>query len=334
MHFNYRIFIYLFLMLASFSLYASEKKILTKQNLKQWASFLASNEMRGRKNNSKEIMVAAKWIKNKFNHVSLKIPPKMNNMFQTFHTRDGGKLINIIGYIEGVDKTLKKDVIILSAHYDHIGTEGDVIFNGPDDDVSGIITLLGIAKKINEKKHTNKRSILFIAYSGEELGLYGSKYYVQHPAMPLKNTMVNLNFEMVGRTENLGKKQFWITGAEYSNLYTVLQKRFKKYKWKVRPSPFPEMQLFFRSDNASFINLAMDRTTKTVFGVPAHSISTWGKEGHYHQPTDDANALDFDNIFEFISNMSKEVIYLANNKNIHWNSMPKVKFRHIREKSH
>ena len=143
--------------------------------------------------------------------------------------------------------------------------------------------------------------------------------------------MLNLNFEMVGRTGNLGKKQFWVTGAEYSNLFLTFKQNFKKYNWEVNKSPFPEMKLFFRSDNASFINLASDRATNTVFGIPAHSISTWGKEGHYHQATDDVGALDFENILEFISTMSQEVISLANNKNIYWNSSRSVKFKHLRE---
>lgn len=327
----HRIFFYLFLILSVFPVNAGEKKLLTKQNLKQWASFLASDDMRGRKNNSKEISIAANWIKNKFKSIALKTPPKANSMFQTF-SAGGGVLKNVIGYIEGTDKKLKKEVIILSAHYDHIGTKDGVVFNGADDDASGVITLLGIAKRLNEKKLNNKRSLLFIAYSGEELGLFGSKYYAQNPIIALENTMLNLNFEMVGRTGNLGKKQFWITGAEYSNLYPVFQKRFKKYEWKVSKSPFPEMKLFFRSDNASLIKLAVDQKTNTIFGIPAHSISTWGKEGHYHQPSDDVNALDFDNIYEFISNMSKEIIYLANNKNIYWNSANGIKLKHLREK--
>lgn len=112
---------------------------------------------------------------------------------------------NVLGYLEGSDPKLKDEVVVFSAHYDHIGKRGDDIFNGADDNGSGTTTILEIAQAFMKAKEMGKgprRSVLFVWVSGEEKGLLGSKYYVNHPIWPLENTVVDINVDMVGRVDD------------------------------------------------------------------------------------------------------------------------------------
>lgn len=284
--------------------------------LRQWLAFLSSDEMKGRDNGSEEIERAASWLAETFKEIGLQPAPGLSDYFQGYEikTEQGGfPAKNVIGYLEGDDPKLKEEYIVLSAHYDHVGVnpelEGDQILNGADDDASGVINIMGIAASlIKLQKEAGspklKRSLLVIAFSGEEMRLLGSRHYAKHPLLPHEKMLTNLNFEMVGHSRKTGKNRFFMTGAQYSELNPLVKALAAEYSWELIDNPFKEMKLFFRSDNVSFAMLEYNREERTALGIPAHSFSTWGGEDHYHQPHDEADSIDYDNLAGFVQMMA------------------------------
>lgn len=297
----------------------------------EWVSFLASDELQGRANGTPSIREASEWIAGHFADAGLAHAPGAESYFQEYMPEKKIPYRNVIGYLSGSDPSLANEYIVLSAHYDHIGVDGLKIFNGADDNASGTSTVVGLAYRLAKLKPG--RSILFIAWSGEEEGLLGLRHYTTQPMLPLEDAVLNLNFEMVGHTEGKGKHQFWVTGAEHSTLFPALRKMGDEVGWKVAPNPFTDLQLFWRSDNASFVQLQVNEATRTIYGVPAHSISTWGKEGHYHAPSDTADTLDYENLAALIEVMGDMVYRLANQPDtIDWKDNPNFHLRHYDEK--
>jgi peptidase M28-like protein len=125
--------------------------------------------------------------------------------YRVIHTR------NVVGLLEGSDPTLKEEAVVVSAHYDHVGTQGGRIFHGADDNASGVIAVMDVAEAFVEGKVKPKRSVLFISYEAEERALLGSGYYIEHPIVPLDKTVANLNMDMIGRDES---STTWKTTAE------------------------------------------------------------------------------------------------------------------------
>lgn len=319
--------------LISFSINAAASSIKkpTSEDFKSWVTFMASDEMKGRANGSEEIEVVAHWIASEFENAGLKNVPGMDDYFQSFQGNKSNPYRNVIAYLKGSNPKKAHEYIILSAHYDHIGLTDGVVNNGADDNASGVSTLLGLAHHLQQAKP--ERSVLFIAWSGEEEGMLGSKFYTEHPVLPLENGVLNVNFEMVGHTKGQGKKQFWVTGAKYSSLYEDLKQIGLERNWNVSPSPFPELNLFWRSDNVSFALLDVDKQNKTAYGIPAHSISTWGREGHYHSPADDIHNLDYDNLALFSETMSSMLVELAARPTVaQWRDTDDVTFKHYKAK--
>ena len=165
---------------------------VSSEDLGSWVSYLASDEMKGRMNGSEEMIQAADWIAGKYKEFGLRPFVGFDNYLQpyTFSRRDiDVNERNVVGYIPGTDPGLKDEYIIISAHFDHIGVrrpvEGDSIYNGADDNAAGTSTLLGVAKAINMSGQKPGRTIVFTAVSGEEMGLHGSRYFVNNPTIDL-----------------------------------------------------------------------------------------------------------------------------------------------------
>jgi hypothetical protein len=169
---------------------------------------------------------------------------------------------NVLGIIEGTEK--KEEVIVITAHYDHLGKRGDVVFNGADDDGSGTVALLELAEAFTMAKQNGngcKRSILFMAVSGEEKGLLGSAYYVQHPVFPLSQTMANLNIDMIGRHDeqhDSTDRYIYVIGADKisTQLHTIneagnalLPQLELDYKFNDEKDP---NRFYYRSDHYNF----------------------------------------------------------------------------------
>lgn len=197
------------------------------------------------------------------------------------------KLANVVGVLPG--KSKKDEYVIFSGHYDHIGVgkpvNGDSIYNGANDDAAGITSAIMLAKYF-KKLGNNERTIVFAAFTAEEIGGYGSQYFSRQ--MDPAKVMAMFNIEMIGTESKWGKNSAYITGYEKTDMGTILQKSLEGTGFTFYPDPYPDQQLFYRSDNATLARL----------GVPAHTISTakMDKEPHYHKVSDQVETLDMENI--------------------------------------
>lgn len=182
---------------------------ITAEDLKTHLYIYAGDAMGGRMTGSKGQKLAAEYLRNFYQDQGISSPIEKNNYYQPIpasyfgRSRDPKDSENVVAYIEGSEKP--DEVIILTAHLDHVGTDKNGnIYNGADDDGSGTVAMLEIAEAFQKAvKDGNgpKRSILFLHVTGEEIGLYGSKYYTENPIFPLENTVCNLNTDMIGRID-------------------------------------------------------------------------------------------------------------------------------------
>jgi hypothetical protein len=203
-------------------------------------------------------------------------------------------LQNVVGYLPGSDKAHAAEKVIFSGHYDHLGfikpVAGDSIANGADDDASGTTAVVALAEYFKKRKN-NARSLIFVAFTGEEIGGFGSHYFSEH--LDPKELVAMFNIEMIGKVSKFGPKTAFITGYERSDFGKLLQANLVGTDFKFEPDPYIEQNLFYRSDNATLARL----------GVPAHSISTdqIPTDKLYHSVDDEASSLDLKNMTDVIS---------------------------------
>ena len=226
-------------------------------------------------------------------------------------------LNNVAGYVEGSDPILKKEVVIFSGHYDHIGGKDSKVNPGADDDASGCSALLELAEAFQSLKKKPSRTILFLWVSGEEIGLYGSESYTRAPLFPLENTVADLNMDMIGRVKQEAdstdqtpmsgpKTVFVITGNQSSELVSIANKIDKKseidfdYSLSGREDP---LQLFARSDHYNFVQN----------DIPVLFFTT-GLHTDYHTPDDVIDKLDFDKMELITRTMFEIGLEIANLK--------------------
>jgi hypothetical protein len=200
---------------------------------------------------------------------------------------------NVIGLLRGSDPQLADTYVVLTAHYDHLGVraagEGDRIFNGANDDASGVACVIEIANTLASLPARPKRSIVFMAMYGEELGLVGTRYYARHPVFPLAKTVADLNLEQVGRTDDLTGPRVGIlnlTGFDYTSFSSTLQKAGEEFGIRLQKDEKSSDAFFNRSDNQAFADA----------GVPAHTASVGYEFPDYHRVTDEWSKLDYDNM--------------------------------------
>ena len=227
-------------------------------------------------------------------------------------------LNNVAGYIEGSDSLLKREIVVYSAHYDHIGTSGNLVNSGADDNASGCASLLSMAEAFNSGEKKPLRSLLFLWVSGEEIGLYGSKIYVNNPLFPIGNTIANLNMDMIGRVKEVAdsteatpmsgpKSIFVITDSQSKELLSIADEIDKKYPLDFDYSLSGKdhsLQLFARSDHYNFVRK----------DIPVLFFST-GLHADYHTPRDVIEKLDFEKM-EMATKIMYEIgLNIANRKN-------------------
>jgi Zn-dependent M28 family amino/carboxypeptidase len=211
---------------------------------------------------------------------------------------------NAVGVLRGSDPKTAKKVIMLSAHLDHLGVSentpagGDAIFNGADDDASGCVAVLELARVLASGKRP-KRTIYFICFGSEELGGYGAQYFVAHSPVPLSDIVADVTFEMLGRPDSkVPPNTLWLTGYERSTLGPALA----KHGALLVADPHPEQQFFQRSDNY----------TLALRGVVAHTVSSFGLHADYHRPSDEISKIDFPFMTRSINSLLKPIRWLAN----------------------
>ncbi len=209
---------------------------------------------------------------------------------------------NAVGMIRGSDPQAQQ-AIFLSAHLDHLGVAdeslgGDLIYNGADDDASGCVSVLELARALAAQPRP-KRTIYFVCFGSEERGGWGAQYFAAHSPVPLENVVADLNFEMLGRPDpKVAANTLWLTGYDRSNLGAALARRGARL---VR-DPHPEQNFFQRSDNY----------TLALRGVIAHTISSFGLHADYHRPSDEAAKIDFLFMTRSIKSLVAPVRWLAN----------------------
>ncbi len=248
---------------------------------------LAADNMEGRKSGTPGIEKAAVYIEDEFKKIGLSTFGDLESYRQTFtfknrKSKDDIISSNIIGVLEG--KSKKDEYVIISAHYDHLGMKksgaGDLIYNGANDDASGVTGVLALAAYF--KKVGHERTIVFAAFTAEEMGLIGSTYFGKD--IDAAKFVAGINLEMIGKTPSFGPNTAWLTGFERSDFGKIIQKNLKGSGYQLFPDPYKNFNLFFRSDNASLARL----------GVPSHTFSTTpiDIDPDYHQVSDEAETLN------------------------------------------
>lgn len=202
---------------------------------------------------------------------------------------------NVIGLLEGTDPELSKEAVLFSAHLDHLGAKpiaGDGIFNGADDDASGVTAVVMLADAF-AKMPRPKRSLLFMTFWGEESGLLGSKQFVETPAWPLDQIRANVNIEMIGRPESGARNKIWMTGWQESDLGAVMNKASLPFGVEIFEHPKFSAMLYRQSDNWSFAQK----------GVIAHSFSAGSLHSDYHQVDDEWDRLEIPHMTRVIQGL-------------------------------
>ena len=206
------------------------------------------------------------------------------------------QLANVVGVLPG--EKLAHENVLFSAHYDHVGRnpekEGDQIFNGADDDASGTTAVINLAEYF-ARKSSHNRTLIFVAFTAEEIGGFGSKYFSSQ--LDPKKIAAMINIEMIGKPSKFGAGKLWMTGYERSNLAELLNKSLPDAQ--IYPDPYPQHNLFYRSDNATLARL----------GVPAHSFSSSqiDIDEHYHKASDEVSTLDIESMHQVIQSLAKAV---------------------------
>ncbi|WBX97217.1 M28 family metallopeptidase [Chryseobacterium gambrini] len=274
-------------------------KEIKAEDLKKNLYVIASDEMEGRDTGSPGQKRAGEYMVNYYKGLGISYPKALGSYYQKVPSdfmkkRGGGNLPdseNILAFIEGSEKP--EEIIVISGHYDHVGTRNGVVYNGADDDGSGTVAVMEIAKAFQAAKKAGngpKRSILFLHVTGEEHGLFGSEFYTDNPVFPLANTLVDLNIDMIGRDdpENRGKQYVYVIGSEMlsSQLKLINEAANKKtnnlelnYKYD---DPNDTERLYYRSDHYNF---AKNNVPVAFFFDGIHE--------DYHKPTDDVEKIDY-----------------------------------------
>ncbi|MBP1625162.1 MAG: peptidase [Acidobacteria bacterium] len=237
------------------------------------------------------------------------------------------KLRNVIGVLRGSDSALREEYLAVSAHYDGIGIganpQGDNIFNGANDNASGSAGVIAIANAISARTSRPKRSVVFLAFFGEERGMLGSRYYVRHPVFPVSKTIAQINLEQIGRTDSRqGPRllQLNLTGHDYTTLPGFFE----------QPSKETGVQVVKDAANTGFF-AASDNISFAEAGVPSTSVSVTYLFPDSHAPDDEWPKLDYENMARVTSTVTAAVIRLADSDETpRWNAENPRALRYIK----
>lgn len=280
---------------------AKYMKTITPEDLKTHLYIVASDEMQGRNTGEEGQKKAGKYLISQYTKNGISFPKAATDWYQkvpsVFMARSFSPKLNdsenIWAYIEGSEKP--DEVLVISAHYDHVGMKNGEVYNGADDDGSGTVALLEIAQAFMQAKKDGygpKRSILFLHVTGEEHGLHGSRYYSENPLYPIANTIADLNIDMIGRRDDEHKDNgnyVYVIGSDRlsTDLHNINEAANKKYtnitldyRFNDRKDP---NQFYFRSDHYNFAKK----------GIPIIFYFN-GVHADYHMPTDEPDKIEYD----------------------------------------
>jgi Zn-dependent M28 family amino/carboxypeptidase len=295
----------LIFILITVPVYAQRNAPIKEQNIRAELGFLASDAMQGRGSGTNYERIAAEYIGSQFRQFGLEPGGDTDSagnkdyVQQVPATERSKATWNAIGVLRG---SQPGEAIMLSAHLDHLGVNesltGDKIFNGADDDASGSVAVLELARVLAAGKRP-RRTIYFVCFGSEERGGYGSRYFIAHSPVPLPEIVANLTFEMLGRPdEKVPAGKLWLTGYKRSTLGPELARQGAA----LVADPHPEQNFFRRSDNYPL----------ALRGVIAHTVSSFGLHTDYHRPSDDISKIDFPFMTRSLNSLVKPVRWLAN----------------------
>ena len=274
---------------------------ITQEELRTHLTIVASDKMQGRETGSEGQKMAGRYLIEQYKKAGISFPKGAKDYYQTVpaaylnEKRNEGlpDSENIWAFIEGSEKP--DEIVVISAHYDHVGMKNGEIYNGADDDGSGTVALLEIAQAFQKAKkegHGPKRSILILHVTGEEHGLHGSRYYTENPLFPLANTVADVNIDMIGRRDENHKDSnnyIYLIGSDYlsTDLYNICENvntKFTKlnldYKFNDRAD---KNRFYYRSDHYNFAKN----------GIPSVFLFN-GVHADYHKQSDEVDKIEFD----------------------------------------
>ena len=277
------------------------KNSITSSELSKHLYIVADDNMEGRNTGEPGQKRAGEYLINEYKKNGISFPPGATDFYQKvpseFMKRGFAPKLNdsenIWAFIEGTEKP--NEVLVISAHYDHVGMKNGEVFNGADDDGSGTVALLEIAQAFKKAKDDGfgpKRSILFLHVTGEEHGLHGSRFYSENPLFPIENTIADINIDMIGRRDTLHPKTnnyIYVIGSDRlsSELHTINEEVNAKYTqleldYKYNDRKDPE-RIYYRSDHYNFAKK----------GIPAIFFFN-GIHEDYHQSSDTPDKIEYD----------------------------------------
>ena len=274
---------------------------ITLEELKQHLYIVAADNMQGRETGSTGQKAAGEYLISQYKKNNVPFPKGAKDYYQRIPAKYLNALYNeglsdsenIWAFIEGSEKP--DEIVVISAHYDHVGIKNGDIYNGADDNGTGTVALLEIAQAFQEAKNNGvgpKRSVLILHVTGEEHGLHGSRFYSENPLFPLKNTVADVNIDMIGRRDEFHKNSnnyIYLIGSDYlsTDLYNVCEQVNKSYinldldyKFNDRKDP---NRFYYRSDHYNFAKN----------GIPSVFLFN-GVHEDYHQKTDEVSKIEFD----------------------------------------
>jgi hypothetical protein len=295
-------------------------------------AFLSDDDLHGRGSATRDEHIAALFAASQLQSLGLEpggpagsfiqksplpdpLPQRLQQRMSKFEETPRKESWNAVAILRGSDPKLKDEVILLTAHLDHLGIgpaagspggpsatptsrPGDVIYNGADDDASGTTAVLALAHILATGARP-KRTIVFALFGSEEIGGFGNRAFLSAPPVPLASIVANLEFEMIGRPDPaVPAGTLWLTGFERSNLGPELA----KHGARLVNDPHPTEQFFQRSDN-----IALARQ-----GIIAHTVSSFGLHTDYHHPSDELSTINFAHMTNAIASMVSPIRWLAN----------------------
>lgn len=280
---------------------AKYMKTITPSDLKKHLYIVAGDEMQGRNTGEEGQKKAGRYLIDQYKKDGISFPKGATDFYQPVPSAFMSKAFspklgdseNIWAYIEGTEKP--DEILIISAHYDHVGMKNGEVYNGADDDGSGTVALLEIAEAFMQAKKDGygpKRSILFLHVTGEEHGLHGSRYYSENPLFPIKNTIADLNIDMIGRRDDAHKDNgnyVYVIGSDRlsTDLHNINEDANKKYTKLDLDYTFNDVndpnQFYYRSDHYNFAKK----------GIPIIFYFN-GVHEDYHQPGDEPQKIEYD----------------------------------------
>lgn len=281
---------------------------VTEASVRGHMEMLAGDALNGRGSGTRDEWLAAVYVGAQLRRWGLTPLGDEGGFVQAVDIpRDGSdrlpaKTWNVIGRIDGRSAARAREVVLLTAHLDHLGTRGpesgDRIFNGADDDASGVTAVLELARVLASGRRP-ERTVIVAWFGSEEIGGFGARHFLEHPPVPLASIVANIEFEMIGRPDPLvPPRTAWLAGYERTTLGPALA----AHGARIVADPRPPQHFFERSDN-----IALARR-----GIVAQGLSTFGLHAQYHTPQDDLAHIDVAHMTAVIASLVRPIEWLAN----------------------